>query len=358
MRILVIGGSYFYGRVFVMLASEKHDITVVNRGTYSMEEFGVRQIRGDRHDAALWKECGGRYDAVVDFCAYRAGEIETVLKNLPETPGQYLLISTVDVYRRTGIRTIGDLERETPEKTKACAEKMGDIRKDETFPLEDRRFPGEAGDYISGKVALERELRRVCGEREIPFTVLRPAILYGPYNYAPRESLLIRMAVREKALPRFTDADGRFQFVYVKDAAEAILRCLGNERSYRQAYNLCGEEILDYDLFFRELGSCITEGGDNGRASAGLEDVGDNGGASAGSDNGAELRKGDFVLRELPMTLAEAGERGIPVPFPATAEETELVSNRRSREELGMEYTPLSQGMRKTCRAFRRVYEG
>lgn len=50
MNILVIGGSYFYGRVFVMEAVREHSeyhITVLNRGTYSMEEFGVSQIRGD-----------------------------------------------------------------------------------------------------------------------------------------------------------------------------------------------------------------------------------------------------------------------------------------------------------------------
>ena len=54
--------------------------------------------------------------------------------------------------------------------------------------------------------------------------MLRPAILYGPYNYAPRESVFIQMAVQKKCIPSFTDADGRFQFIYVKDAAEAISR--------------------------------------------------------------------------------------------------------------------------------------
>lgn len=47
MKILVIGGSYFYGRVFVMQAVKEHDITVLNRGTYSMENLGVKQIKGD-----------------------------------------------------------------------------------------------------------------------------------------------------------------------------------------------------------------------------------------------------------------------------------------------------------------------
>lgn len=304
MKILVIGGSYFYGRVFVMLAAEKHNITLVNRGTYFMEEFGVRQITGDRRDPALWKGCGEDYDAVVDFCAYEPGDIRTVLENLSGAVRQYILISTVDVYRRQeGIPLAGK------------------PLKDEETPWETRRFPGEAGAYIAGKTALERELREICGEKKTACTVLRPAILYGPYNYAPRESAFIRMAVQQGALPRFTDASGRFQFLYVKDGAEAVLKCLGNERAFGRAYNLCGDEILDYDLFFRELEACA---------------------------GGTE---------RLEMTLTGALERGIPVPFPASPEETELVSNLRSKEELGLEYTSFREGMKRTYTAFRHVYE-
>ena len=55
MKILVIGGSYFYGRVFVMEAVKEHEVTVVNRGTYSMEKMGVTQITGDRGDSGLWQ---------------------------------------------------------------------------------------------------------------------------------------------------------------------------------------------------------------------------------------------------------------------------------------------------------------
>ena len=69
MKILVIGGSYFFGRVFVMQAAKEHDITVVNRGTYSMAALGVRQITGDRREKELWQGSQEEYDVIVDFCA-------------------------------------------------------------------------------------------------------------------------------------------------------------------------------------------------------------------------------------------------------------------------------------------------
>ncbi len=43
MKILIIGGSYFLGRVLTMLSSTKFELTLVNRGRYSMKQFGVKE---------------------------------------------------------------------------------------------------------------------------------------------------------------------------------------------------------------------------------------------------------------------------------------------------------------------------
>lgn len=300
MKLLVIGGSYFYGRVFVMEAAREHRITVWNRGTYSMEEFGVRQIRGGRHERAAG--CEEDYDAVIDFCAYAPGDVKDTLDLLAGNIGQYVLISTVDVYERNP-----------------------SVTKTEDTPLEERSLAGEAGAYIAGKVTLEKELAEGCGARGIPYTALRPAILYGPYNYAPRESVYIQMLLQNHALPRLTDADGRFQFVYVKDAAQAVLKCLGNEKAYGQAYNVCGEEIITYETFFETL-----------RKAAPPEDLEE--------------------LAEVPLTVAQAVSQGVPVPFPVVAAETHLCDNGKGKRELGLSYTDFEEGMRRTYRAFRNVY--
>lgn len=299
MKILVIGGSYFFGRVFVMQAAGIHDITVLNRGTYSMAALGAAEIKGDRRDKTLWKSLREDFDVIVDFCAYEKGDIATVLENMAGHIGQYIFISTVDVYERG----------------------TGKILKAEQTPLETRVFPGEAGSYIAGKVALEQEIRAQCAARSIPYTVLRPAILYGPFNYAPRESAYIQMIVQTGLLPHITDAAGEFQFLYIKDAADAVLRCLLNEQTYGQAYNLCQDQILTYDIFYETL-----------------------------------LKASRMQPQELPMTSEDALRRGIPLPFPVTEEESELYSNEKSKRELGIRYTELPAGMEKTFRAFQNVY--
>lgn len=299
MKILVIGGSYFYGRVFVMLTAQQQEITVVNRGTYSLADMGVEQIKGDRRKPSLWQRISGKYDVVVDFCAYEPGDIRCVLDNLQAKPRQYIQISTVDVYRRG----------------------IGGYKAEDT-PFEDRALPGEAGAYIAGKVALERELRQVCGETGVDWTVLRPGILYGPYNYAPRESAYIQMMVQQQILPRITDADGQFQLVYVKDAAEAVRQCLCNPLTYGQSYNICVKEPVTY---------------------SGLAEV--------------LLRVCDSPVRELSMSVDQAQRQGIPLPFAVREQETELYDNEKSLRELGLAYTSLEEGVARTFRAFRNVYQ-
>lgn len=298
MKILVTGGSYFYGRVFVMLAAKEHDVTVVNRGTYSMESFGVRQITGDRKDAALWDGCREDYDVIVDFCAYGAGDIRLVLDNFKGTVKQYIFISTVDVYERGG-----------------------EMPKSEDTPYETRVFEGETGNYIAGKIALEQELAAECGKRDIAYTILRPAVLYGPYNYAPRESAYIQMLVQNHVLPHITNATGKFQFVYVKDAAEAAIKCLLDPDSYGQAYNLCGDTVLDYDLFYDALKNAA-----------------------------------DVPFETVSMTVEKALKQNVPLPFPLTEYETQLCSNEKSKAQLNLHYTELQEGIAKTYRAFKNVY--
>lgn len=300
MKILVIGGSYFLGRVFLMLTAGIHDITVVNRGTYSVESLGAKQIKGDRHDPALWQGVREDYDVAVDFCAYEKGDTRLFFENFGGHVRQYILISTVDVYQRTA----------------------GEIRKEDS-PFENRIFPGEAGAYIAGKVALEQEITEICASHGVQYSVLRPAILYGPFNYAPRESEYIRFMVQQGLLPHITDAAGRFQFVYVKDAAEAVKRCLLNKRAYGQAYNLCQDEIMDYDRFYQYLAEAA-----------------------------------EMEVTEIPLTCSQAQQQGIPLPFPLEPEETLLASNEKSRMELGLAYTDMREGMAKTFRAFKGVYGG
>lgn len=300
MKILVIGGSYFLGRVFTMLASEKNEVTVLNRGTYSMEDFGAKCIRADRHDPeALQVLAAERFDVVVDFCAYSQGDIAGILEQLTIAPGQYVFISTVDVYKKwTGQKLT------------------------EMSPLETQHFGGESGEYIWQKILLEKELAEECAKRKIAYTSMRPAVLYGPFNYATRESGYVQLACMGQDIPCPTGAKGRFQPVYVKDAAAMILALCGTEAACNSAFNLAGAAV-DYEQFL---------------------------------DAFAKASDGKARLLKLPADHEIFRDPNAFLPFPFTKEETENYDGEKVLKVTGLTWTPLEEGLRKTWQIFSKLY--
>lgn len=303
-RILIIGGTYFLGRVFSILAArEGHALTFINRGRFSMKglETDVREFRCDRHELVGIKglELDSDYDAVVDFCAYAPGDIRMLCDALPCRFGQYIYISTADVYeRRPGIKT-------------------------EEAPLQSEEPADEVGLYTFRKMLLEQELRAAAADGGFSFTILRPAFVFGPYNYAPRESWFIQLILQKHFVYNPTDSTGHFQMVYVKDAAEAILRCIGQEQSRDQIYNLSAPEILNYRIFLDEL-----------------------------------HQASDVDFEEKGVTVRHALTASIPLPFPLTEEESELFDGSKIVRELGASYTGFSEALGATYRAMRGIYLG
>lgn len=305
MKILVLGGSYFYGKAFVKMAAGAHEITVLNRGTVSMKEYGVSQITGDRHDVDVISSIDDSFDVMIDFCGYNKGDIELIISNLKSLPKQYIFISTVDVYKR-------GIEGYKAEDT-AYEDRLGAVA-DGTGQSGDMSKLGVAqiAAYINGKIQLELELKELAEKSGFAYTILRPAILYGEGNYAGREDLIIRYMKEAHILPMVVGAEGSFQMIYVEDAANAICKCLENKAAFNQSYNLCGDETVTYDIFYDALKKSIR----------------------------AEYK-------EIRMNVQSAIEQGAPMPFPLMKEETELYSNEKSKRELGLEYVSLVEGLRR-----------
>lgn len=305
-NVLILGGSYFAGRVFAMVASREADfsLTFVNRGRYSMSHLpNVTEYRCDRHDAAALRALpAADYDAVVDFCGYQPGDIQTVLENLPGNFGRYIYLSTVDAYDKEAASGIPD----------------------ETAPLLSLSPRVGADDiylYRYGKRFLEAELETACGLRGVDYTVLRPSFIYGPYNYAPRESYYVQKIVAGEAIPVPTDARAKFQFVYVKDVANAIIACVNSPKAANQSYNLSAPEELDYPGFMEVL-----------------------------------TQVSDLPVRTENVTVEQVLQQNIPLPFPLTAAESELYNGEKIVRELDFHYTPFRDGMEKTYQAFKGVY--
>jgi len=322
--VLVIGGSYFAGRVFSIYTSKRDKVAlhIVNRGRYTLNLPGVYEYKCDRHDVEKLSEIlpDMKFDAVVDFCGYNPDEITPIINALPGRIGQYIFISTCDVYASTGEKREGDPIVE-PHITGPLLD-FHNVMRDEASvrsPVMEPKGTDRVAEYISNKVLLERELKDACSSQKIPYTIVRPTFIYGPYNYAPRESYFIQHIVKGIPVPEPVDAKAKFSMVYVADIASALEIFIGNKKAYNQEFNLAGVEQVTYASLFAELERC----------------------------HGAPFER-------RPVTVSQIMTENIPLPFPLDTDE--LCSGGKMPQTFAFEYTPFSTGMDKTFAAFKSVY--
>ncbi len=302
-NVLVIGGSYFVGRVFVEELSQIPDyaIYVMNRGKVPMNMKGITEIKCDRHDAEAVQEAvpSLTWDAVVDFCAYTPEDIAMMISALPpHAIGQYIFISTASVY-----------------------EKTYDI------PIREGAAPlagpqqGPHGDYAYNKYRAEEELKIQCSGNSIPWTIFRPTFIYGKYNYAPRERYFFDL-VREKKTIIIPDNElALFTFVSVWDVARAIIACIGNKQAYTKAFNLSGEELVSYPRLMDVL----------------------------------RLITGEHITVEA-MSIRQIDALGVPLPFPL--DEHLVYAGTLIEKEIGFSYTPFLDGMKATYAWYKQKRSG
>src|SRR4051812_1084846 len=100
MKILVVGGTRFFGKTLVeRLLAAGHALTVLSRGKLPAPA-GAEPLVADRADpAALWVALAGRaFDAVVDNVAMTADHVRGALDALGERVGHYVFTSSISAY--------------------------------------------------------------------------------------------------------------------------------------------------------------------------------------------------------------------------------------------------------------------
>lgn len=299
-NVLVIGGSYFSGRIFSINASRGATLAlyVVNRGKYRLNLPGVSEYQCDRHDTDKLSQIlpDITYDAIIDFCGYNPKDIRSIVNILSGKIRQYIFISTSSVYTSKGIKKEGDptlaVSNNTSERTV---------------------------EYLSNKMVLEHELKDTCEKDKIPYTIVRPCFIYGPYNYAPRESYFIEKIVKGIPVPEPDDAHAKFSMVYVLDVVRALETVIGDKRAFNEIFNLAGAEQITYKILFSEFECC-----------------------------------NEAAFSRIPMTVSQIKAENIQLLFPL--DKDDLCSGEKIIQAFGFQYTPFAEGMRKTFAAFKSIY--
>ena len=91
--------------------------------------------------------------------------------------------------------------------------------------------------YERTKVAAERQVREFGAARSLPYTILRPADVYGP-----RDQRLLKLfkGVSAGRFPMFGGGEGRRHMIYVDDVVSGFFRACERERAVGDSYILAG----------------------------------------------------------------------------------------------------------------------
>ena len=194
MKILIIGGTRFFGKRFVQLMlNQGHSVTLLTRGK-STDDFGnqVSRLVADRTNADEFKAViKSVYDVVVDNMLMNAQEASDAISILNGHIGHYVMTSTLSVYdQKPGALLESDF--------KATA-----------------LYTGEG--YQQGKRNAEYALSLA------PFAVsiMRIPLIVGPDDYTHRLLTHVR-AVKENTKVYFPNPEAKFSYLHAQDAARAL----------------------------------------------------------------------------------------------------------------------------------------
>src|ERR1700722_12634628 len=233
MRVLVIGGTLFIGKLLVKrLLTAGHEVTILHRRAEHPFGRRVRNVTADRNDAATIKTAlaGLRFDAVYDI-AYdwergtTAAQVEATAKSIPGDLSRYIFMSSVAAY--------GD-----------------GLNHSEDDPL---ASDIAADPYVRNKAASERALFRMYHESRFPVVTMRPPFVYGPENPFYREAFFWDRLRFDRPLMIPGAGNRLMRFVYVTDLVDACFNALEKHTAPGRAFNVAEEKPLTQVEFLTEL---------------------------------------------------------------------------------------------------------
>ncbi|MEV4614178.1 NAD-dependent epimerase/dehydratase family protein [Kitasatospora sp. NPDC049258] len=101
MKILILGGSKFLGRAYVLEALARgHEVTTFNRGVSGADQPGVEAVHGDRTSPADLERLvsGRRWDAVVDTSGQQPHDVATAARLLRSRADHYTFVSSIHAF--------------------------------------------------------------------------------------------------------------------------------------------------------------------------------------------------------------------------------------------------------------------
>ncbi|MSS70512.1 MAG: NAD-dependent epimerase/dehydratase family protein [Candidatus Latescibacteria bacterium] len=230
MKVLIIGGTRYMGRVAVQRLLERGDsVTVFSRGNVQPEWWDqVAHIPGDRKDRADFSARlkGKTFDAVIDTQAFQKEDVESSAEVFRGNVGRYLMVSTGSVYLD------GKLDFSAH-----CPFRESDV----DWRALDYTYPEGEDPYGVGKRHCEKWL---CENSPMPYTIIRVPAVMGWDDPTGRMWWWVQRALDGKGVLIPMEHRAPFRTLYMEDAASNFLRALDSPRAANRTYHIATQEVL------------------------------------------------------------------------------------------------------------------
>lgn len=218
MKILVIGGTLFIGRLLVdRLLAEAHEVTILHRRPGGLWDVRLREAVADRNDAASVRQAvaGERFDAVFDNVydwerGTTAEQVAGTALAVADGLQRYLFISSIAAY----------------------GSGLHHAEEDPLAPEDDADL------YVRNKANSERALFKLHREQGLPVVTFRPPFIYGRGNPFYREAFFWDRLLAGRPILVPGDGQRLMQFVLVNDLVQAMLTALTEPRAVGKAFNV------------------------------------------------------------------------------------------------------------------------
>lgn len=241
MKILAVGGTGFIGQFVVRdLIAAGHDVAVYHRGRSTAKlPKGVHEIIGDRSELG-WKRMDFlrvRPDVVIDFILSSGTQARGVMDVFRGVTSRIVVLSSQDVYRAYGIL----LGIETGALQPVPLTEDSDLRTHlrPYGPEHLKRMQGIFSwlDDECDKIEVERA---VTNDPELPATVLRLPMIYGPGDPLHRLYPTVRRIDDNRRAILLEDGLARWSLPrgYVENVAAAVALAATSDRAKAKIYNV------------------------------------------------------------------------------------------------------------------------
>jgi len=245
MKILLIGGSGFIGRfVIQQLDDAGHEVTILQRRIQVQLPRSVQQVLGDANCFEDHQENFKRLspDVVVNFILSSGMQAERMMTTFRGTAKHIVALSSMDVYRACGV-----LHRpESGDPQSLPLTEDSELRTQPAYSREQMEMGKRIFSWMTenyDKIPVERA---VMSDPELPGTVLRLPMVYGPGDPLHRFFPVIKRIHdgRERILFGEKHAKWRAAKGFVENVAHAIALAATSERAVGRIYNVAEEDSL------------------------------------------------------------------------------------------------------------------